>query len=293
MTARQRLAKDALRMACRFRRDADIDLQAAICVPDLAERIGVEVRYLDVPSMEGMYSKHPRPTIVISSLRPAGRQAYTCGHELGHHAFGHGSHIDELIVDDRGGRTEDKEFLVDCFSGFLLMPKPAVVRAFDERGFAIETAKPQEIYVVACWLGVGYGTLITHMQASLGLFGRARADRLRRTTPKDIKSKMLGEPCSEVLVAVDHCWSDRPIDIQVGDMILAPKGAIIEGQCVGVLGERVNGALFAGVVPGLGRLCDEATGWTSFVRVSRHGYVGRNLFRHFEEVVDDDDDNER
>jgi Zn-dependent peptidase ImmA (M78 family) len=66
----------------------------------LAEQEGVEVRFSALPSAEGIYSPG-KPVIVVSSLRPAGRQAYTGAHELGHHIYGHGEQFDEL-VEDRG-----------------------------------------------------------------------------------------------------------------------------------------------------------------------------------------------
>src|SRR4051812_18605233 len=115
MMLRRRLAKDALWSACRVRREAGLALRSAICVYDLAQGMGVEVRFIDLASMEGTYSRVPQPTILISSLRPPGRQAFTCGHELGHHIYGHGFRIDELMSEGHGAKADGDEFLVDCF----------------------------------------------------------------------------------------------------------------------------------------------------------------------------------
>jgi hypothetical protein len=96
MARRRQLAKDALMKALRLRRKMGISLEAPVCVFDLANEMGIEVRFVDVPSLEGIYSKWPEPVIIVSSLRPPGRQASTGGHELGHHEYGHGFCIDEL-----------------------------------------------------------------------------------------------------------------------------------------------------------------------------------------------------
>ena len=111
------LARDAMSRAYRVRRDAGYGFNVPLCVYDLAESMGVDVWFKAIPRMEGMYVKSPGPTVVISSLRPPGRQAYTGGHELGHHVYGHGSRIDEITD---GMRPEDveEEFLAECFGGF-------------------------------------------------------------------------------------------------------------------------------------------------------------------------------
>jgi hypothetical protein len=57
-------------------------------------------------SMEGFYFKPAN--ILVSSLRPVGRRAFTCAHELGHHWFGHGSTIDQLQEDGHAEVCEGK-----------------------------------------------------------------------------------------------------------------------------------------------------------------------------------------
>src|SRR5437764_967903 len=85
------------------RRAAGFDLDVPLCVYDLAEGLGVDVWFKAIPRLEGMYVKTPGPSMVVSSLRPAGRQVYTGGHELGHHVYGHGSQIDEVQDGERQG----------------------------------------------------------------------------------------------------------------------------------------------------------------------------------------------
>jgi IrrE N-terminal-like domain len=288
VTRRRRLARDALTRALLVRREAGIPSHLPVCVYDLAIDRGVDVWFQDLPSMEGMYSRSPTPAMVISSLRPAGRRAYTAGHELGHHEYGHGFRVDQLID---GGREDDsdEEFLADCFAAFLLMPKAAVVRGFSRRGWDPSAPSADQVFTTAGWLGVGYDTLITHMNASLGLIGRARAVALRKETPKSIKTRLAGPECTEELLIADEHWEGRAIDIQVGDAILAPRRVEIEHP--GVAGGKAApfGTVLRGIAPGVGRIFDPTTGWAAFVRVARRGYVGRARFRHLEETADEDD----
>jgi hypothetical protein len=253
-------------------------------VYDLAEQLGVEVWFDALPSLEGMYSKTPRPVIVLSSLRPPGRKTYTGGHELGHHVFGHGFRIDQYLADGPLGQYEDDEFLVDCFSGFLLMSKAAVERAFSERQWNPTTATPAQFYTVAGWLGVGYETLLFHMRANLGLLTSARERSLGRVAPKTIRADLLGTECPEHLVVADTAWADRAIDIQAGDYVLCPRGTVVEGSCAAVTGGTLTDTVARGISPGLGRLVHPGVGWASFIRVSRQGFTGRARFRHEPEV---------
>src|SRR5438128_1030000 len=130
---RRRLALQAARNACEVRSGARIPLDEPCCAYDLAEKAGVEIRFADLPSMEGVY--YPaKPAILVSSLRPQGRQAFTCAHEFAHHIYGHGEQFDEL-VEDRGTRHryDPKEFEADCFAAALLMPKTAVLKGLSTR----------------------------------------------------------------------------------------------------------------------------------------------------------------
>src|SRR5258707_13603303 len=65
---------------------------------DICMSMDVSVRFIDV-SMEGMYTIREdgtHPTIILSNQRPLPRRSFTCAHEVGHHVFKHGNHIDEF-----------------------------------------------------------------------------------------------------------------------------------------------------------------------------------------------------
>lgn len=286
MAQRTKLAMDAMSAALQLRQSQKIGIWSPLSPYDLAESLGVEVRFQDYSSMEGIYSKkNPGPLIIISSLRPTGRQAYTCGHELGHHVFKHGSRIDQLINSQpTHGYFNPEEFLADCFAGFLLMPKSAINKAFADRGWNPSSCTAQQLYTIAGLFGVGYTTLIQHLSQTLKLMPDTLAKSLSKISPKQIRSIYLGQDFSEDLIIVDAHWSGRAIDIQVGDYIQLPINTFSEGDCVRFQEKNGQTVLFCGAIPGLGRFDQPDTGWSAFVRVSRRGYVGRNVYRYWEDT---------
>ena len=90
------LANQAVYKASRLRSLNNINPSQGLCPFDLGRKLGISMRLFSIPNLEGMYSITPNLTIIIGSERPLGRRRYTCGHELGHHVFGHGLKIDEI-----------------------------------------------------------------------------------------------------------------------------------------------------------------------------------------------------
>jgi Zn-dependent peptidase ImmA (M78 family) len=283
----KQLASEAAIKALQIRKDARYSLQDPVSVYDLADRLGVKVIFTAIPSMEGIYLPLESPTILVSSLRPAGRQSFTCAHELGHHAFGHGEQFDELVDQ----RSEDrqfnpKEFQADCFAGALMMPKVAVKHGFTLRGWDPASCHPEAFYVIATWLGVGYTTLIFHMEKVLGLLNKSRAEDLYRIRIPSLRAALIGRECRDNLIIADQHWYGRAIDAQVNDIIRVPPTTIIEGSCVEVVNKGEDWTLAQAIRPGIGRVIDLASEWSSYVRVSRKEFEGRSRYR-FEEEVDD------
>ena len=286
MTDRRLIARQAIAAALRTRLTAGYGLDHAVCVYDLAEKLGVEVRFLDLPSMEGMYSTTSSPTIVISSLRPSGRQAFTCAHELGHHTQGDGVEIDELVEQWDKPRFDPKEFAADCFAGAVLMPKMAVSRAFSIRGWSMEECTPEQAFMVAGYFGVGYTTLVHHLRGALQVLPDTRVQALLKVSPRRAQSLLLGWQAPQTVVVVDAHWTGRAVDVEVGNLIFVRGGAQSEGSCIESSSDLEHGRLFRATGPGIGRL-EAGSTWSVFVRVSRRDYVGRALYRHWGEAEDE------
>ena len=286
MNRRQALAQSAVVQALRIRSSVRLKPWNPIDIFDLTQQLGVEVRFAKISSMEGMYLRQAAPTILIASERPAGRQRFSCAHELGHHVFGDSSRVDELFDPNSKKERGEEEIRADMFAGMLLMPKSAVDRAFTSRKLNPETADPVEFSRVASALGVGYSTLARHLHYALRTITENRLAAIERCTPRKIRESVLGQSGSEELILVDEQWAGRPVDASAGDFLLLPPATVTEGLCCELRANLKQGTLFQAVTPGVGRF-ESSSGWAAFVRVSRKHYEGRNIFRHLEEVEHD------
>lgn len=276
------LTKLAMQASIKVRSRAGADLMSPICIFDLCEKLGVTVRFTDI-NMEGMYARSPTPRIHLSSLRPLPRRVFTCGHELGHHEFGHGSTIDEMKdeADELQSENPD-EFLVNAFSAFTLMPIVGLRGAFVRRNLSMSTADDVAVFAIACNFGVGYATLVSHLAYGVEEITRDRARQLLKSTPKSIKRKLLGADTPTPLVLADRHWAARAIDVEVNTTLLLPVGAQIDGGVLQQEGSCPSGDLFKAVRPGIGRV-DLADGNIQFVRVAPENYVGLARYRHLED----------
>jgi Zn-dependent peptidase ImmA (M78 family) len=279
------LATEAMAKALRLRKRIGVALNESVSAFDAASVIGIDVRFVDIPSMEGMYVAGNSPTIMLSSLRPQGRRNFTCAHEIGHHEYGHGEQFDELVIDKSNARNDDPcEFSADCFAGYFLMPKATIENGLVRRGFSYSDLTPIQTYMMASWLGVGYSTLINHLRFSLGTMTRYKADSLQQHVPRDIRHEILGQQTTSNLHIADTNWVGRAIDCEKNDYLIVPPGTTLEGDHCIALDLLKNGLLLQATTPGISRVTNLNSGWASFVRVAPSNYTGRSCYRFEEEV---------
>ena len=159
------------------------------------------------------------------------------------------------------------------------MPVAAVRRAFDARGWSHKRPTPEQAYVIAGYLGVGYSTLLTHLGATM-LAGHGVTHSLMRVTPKSIRESLVSTAAGQVVV-VDDAWVGRAIDLDVGDHVFLPGSAEIDGASLSVCEIAGGHVLARAILPGITRAIAPA-GWSAFIRVSPANYAGRSIFRHEE-----------
>ncbi len=280
---KSQLAAEALKLALKVRNKNKIDIKDSFCVYDLAVKIGFEVRFVDIKSMEGLYVKKPREIILISSHRWIGRQRFTCAHEIGHYLFNHAVHIDEIYEDEIYYRKDSKEMIADLFASYLLMPSTTVNSGFARRKWNIKTATPLQVFTIAFWLGVSYTALINHMLYGIKKITASHAKDLLRETPKEIKKDILGRYHQRNVFFIDFEWSGRPVDLFVDDIIAFSNEIEIDGKLVEYIGKNTDKYLYKMIKPGIGRMFNQDSGWASFIRVSRTEYKGRSKYRHMED----------
>jgi len=192
--------------------------------------------------------------------------------------MGHGSQIDTVVdelVDAADVVTE--ETTAELFARYVLMPPRAVQAAFRCRGFDMASLEPIDVYRAACWLGVGYVTLLNQMLYSLHILNPSDHERLIETTPKDIKTSLAGNVQYRDVWPLDRFWTNRKLHTQVGDLIIGLKS-----HCsTGLLTESDQNAY---AVRAVGEsLLPLATGGNLTVCASRAPYVGFYEYRYMPE----------
>lgn len=277
------LAKEAALAAARLRANLGVGPGEAVCPFDIAEKLEVPARLVALPSLEGIYSPEPSPSILVSVERPAGRRRFTCSHEIGHHVFGHGLSLDELAGDAAMDATAE-EFLAQRFAAALLMPKLVVESAFARRGWSIPAATPDMIFIVAQELGVGFTTLVGHLEQVLHRLTRGRADEHRRVPLANLRRRVAGFEVEHDAIVVDEHWSRRTVDVEVGDVMLLPPTAEIAGSCASLVSTPVRHLVVR--APGHATVSLQPNQPTLVIRSSRRHFTGLARYRHLEDFTD-------
>jgi Zn-dependent peptidase ImmA (M78 family) len=275
MSERIALARQALRAAMQLRRSLSIPREAPVNAFDVAQMLGIDVRFLDTPSLEGTFVRDPGPRILLPSTkhRPKARIAFSCAHEIGHQQFDHGTKADRYWEDGQRQEGFDPvEFLVNAFAGHMLMPRAAVLDGFARRGWSAEKPTALQLFVVAGQIGVGYETLLTHLNVVLEILPDGDREELQKVSPKAIKSELVGTTWAGPLTIVDEAWKCVPIDLEVGEYFVAPR--VVEARCglITSCGDHGSRLLFTATKSGVADL--KIGGETIVLRVARQHYVG-------------------
>lgn len=158
MDARQTATNSGLRRAFEARNRLSVSRSDPVNVFDACQELGIQVRFVDCKSLEGMYCRAPRLSIFLPSSRhrPRGRQGFSCAHELGHHELGHGTRADKYVAGTSAQSARaPEEIAADIFAAHFLMPRQAVVRALRLRNWELAQLTPQQGFTLAGLFGVG------------------------------------------------------------------------------------------------------------------------------------------
>lgn len=289
MNNRVVVLREAARKALLLRRSLSLPREHPVNAFNVATSIGVEIQFMDLPSLEGMYFRGPDPKIILPSLkhRSRGRVSFSCGHELGHFQLGHGTRVDEYLAEagKRVAKSLD-ELAADMFASNLLMPRPAVLERFICRGWSPETATPMQLYCAAVELDVGYTTLANHLRYSLDLVNDAWLRDRQRTSPKNLREAITNRAdCQRVVVMDGHWPTSLSVDLEVGDCVAVTDALTL--KTTDRFGDR-------GIERGWHLLDAQRAGETSLlidgvsytVRIARPGYCGLLRYRFTEESED-------
>lgn len=255
-------------------------LNMPICPYVLSEAMGFDLRFVDIPSFEGMYVAS-NSLILISSERPEGRKRFTCAHEIGHHVLGHGTVIDEII---KSGSDKTLELEADLFAGLLLAPKVAVKGAIGRYGIKDKELTPLDAYVLSKYFGISYAAFIHHIHYTLKLTTQDHYQQLAKANTKlsKIREALTGFSTGRQVIKVGAWWQEKVIDIEVGDIIVSDLDVQITGTHI-LETKKTDYLLLTAKAPGITKLADK-NGWCAFVKVSKNKYVGMFQFKYEEEV---------
>ena len=283
------LFRNALLKADDVRFELGLNMFQPINIFDACIDLKLTVKFVDV-NMEGMYISQKDakfPTILLSNQRPLPRRCYSCGHELGHHVFGHGTTVDALSERDGLSKLyDDKELLVDSFAGALLMPLVGIEAAFTKRKWQIQNASPVDFYTICSTFGVGYNTLIHHCRANQ-LISLAQAERLEKTTPGKIFKSLFGAVLKTSYFKIIDKKSKLPaIDLEVSNYIILPPDVEIEGDHLEKKYVTTLGTAYQAKMPGIAWAFTPDGSINSFIRVQNFQYIGFAEYRHLETSKD-------
>lgn len=289
MNDRIAIQREAVRRGLQLRRSLSIPREHAVNVFDVARAIGVDVQFLDLPSLEGMFYRGPDPKIILPSLkhRPRGRVVFSCAHEIGHFDLGHGTRVDEYVGEEDDQRLELplEELAANTFALTFLMPRPAVLDRFSCRGWTIDETSAIELYQVAVELDVGYRTLCNHLRYGLGIVDDTWTKTRAKFAPKALRAAIAPQSKCSRLVVLDECWPKLPVDLEVGDCLAIPVR--LQARLPSSLHqehEHEDRLIFRASVPG--ETHADIQGQAVTIRIARAGYCGLLKYRYLEEGDD-------
>lgn len=271
-------ANQVAQRALQIRRLSSAQPNMPLCPYNLAEELGLDVRFVNIPSFEGMYIADQN-LILISSERPEGRKRFTCAHEIGHFALDHGTVIDEMLEQ---GSDKEIEKEADLFAGLLLVPKVAAESAFSRYGISPERLNAKEAYIISKYFGMSYGGFLQHLYSTLKLIDRGRHTELSRERLPGIRKTITEHEIGTQVIQLGDWWLEKAIDIEVGDLICSDTELQIEGpKILTSIGEEAW--VYVAQSPGMARV-STASGWASYVKVSRSKFSGMLQYKYDEEV---------
>jgi Zn-dependent peptidase ImmA (M78 family) len=272
----------AVRAALECRLKHGVRLDDPCDVFEVIAQLGIDLRFMDVTTLEGLYlNEGNNAQINICGKRPSGLQKFIAAHELGHHIFGHGATIDkESDYQAKFPSYPHEEKLVEVFARFLLMPHRAVRRGFNNIGSGLGFLKPEDVFRVSCWLGVGYSTLLNQMCFSLHMLPKADLERLSKAKPREIKTSLepnYGHYGRDELWPTHSTWNGMRVHARIGDVLTGVAGSTSDAlKCVDKFTYQASA---------VGETtCSLKSGGQLTVSVARNPYIGLYKYRYLPEI---------
>jgi Zn-dependent peptidase ImmA (M78 family) len=215
----------AMMRAVQVHRDLGIDRTGYVDVFAALKDAGIECMAKPLARLFGFYYA-PRdggPAALLNADLDEITLRHTAAHELGHHAFDHGSRADtdlDLAETLPGRAWTTEEMQAESFAAWFLMPPPAVQAAMRRMGVN-RVDGPEQVYELARWLGASYAGTVRHL-LRLKTISRQTAEKWARAVPGRIRARLYGAPTPRPL---SHVFTLRPeahgsvLHVSAGDVI--------------------------------------------------------------------------
>lgn len=254
-----------------------------ICPYALCDAMGFDLRFIRVPSFEGMYVAEMNK-VLISAERPEGRKRFTCSHEIGHHVLGHGTVIDEILTH---GSDKQEEQEADFFASMLLMPSSAVTRILNRNQVSAENLTPAGAYTLSKYFGVSYKAFLIHIYSNLHLIAYRQYQTLNNAKLPDIRRSICGLETKNQIFKIGSWWDEKSIEMEVGDIIVSTTSLSIDGPMILQKKSTEGHYIYEATGPGITRICDGSE-WSCFTKISRYKFQGLYQYKYEEEEEDEE-----
>jgi Zn-dependent peptidase ImmA (M78 family) len=228
----------AMLRAVQIHRDLGIDRTGYVDVFAALNKAGIECMGKPLGRLFGFYyaASDGGPAALLNAGLDEIALRHTAAHELGHHAFDHGSRSDtdlDLAGALPGRAWTTEEMQAESFAAWFLMPPPAVQAAMRRVGVN-QVDTPEEVYELARWLGTSYAGTVRQL-LRLKVIRRQTAEKWARVVPSRIRARLYGTPPPR---PSSHVFALRPqahggvLHVSAGDLI-APlfSGSVEQLPC--------------------------------------------------------------
>ena len=163
------------------------------------------------------------------------------------------------------------------------MPKIAIDATFSKRGWDIRNENPEQFFIVAQELGVGYETLITNLEVNTKQLSKQQADKLKKVRLPYLRKLVAGFEVDFDVFHLSNSCARSKLDIEIGDVLIVPEGTKIESPCVQKFMKPK--IYFKGIAPGL-TVIKFASSKSCELRVNRRKFCGLAHYMYLEETDD-------
>jgi hypothetical protein len=158
------------------------------------------------------------------------------------------------------------------------MPRQAILAATQSRKWNASALTLEQAFMLAGQFSVGYETLLWQLSVGLQLMPEGHLTTLTKHKPKAIRKSLCADSADSGLVVLDSQWQSVPLDLELGDYIVADATIALENPLLAIHDESEGTQIWKAVKVGAVRPTNAKT--DTLIRVSQRGYIGSWKYRY-------------